>query len=212
MLLPLDKLAELVTKKAPPEEVFQLLREAVSDAYGSIRAFRHPFGFVHFQLGSSNDRRVCRLHVWPRERQKVQAETLFIHNHVYEFVSLVLRGQLTDSRFGCHATDEVSRHKFFSVRYENDVSILEQTENFANVELIEILERLGSSYYSVTRNDFHSVVVAPGKFAASLVVASPPSTDRPLVIGPSDVTEPFRFQREDVSAEFRSELLSELFA
>lgn len=152
----------------------------------------HPLGFMVCNLISDGPRKL-RLHVWPEGPQATDDAACSIHDHLFNFESLVLAGKLVNIEYQRSSNGrEFAR---YNAKYIGDVSVLERTS-----ESMRVLESsrttIGTgSFYSIEAGVLHETLRVDNSFVATLLVTFDVSNEPPVVLGPMDGADEYRFHR-----------------
>lgn len=117
--------------------------------------FIHPLGFYYCRLYFSDEHQI-RLHIWePNYNIK---KDLYIHDHFYDLCSWVLCGKIHDYTYDIKQTTEKSDYCMFTSSYKIDknVRVLEKTENYLLVKIINERIIQTNEKYLITKDTFHS--------------------------------------------------------
>lgn len=96
-----DLVEYVVTKKGRPQHIGRSLLECLASSIGEIAVYRHPLGFLHFDLTSIAQIEgggFARLHIWDRQLSPPDPAGN-VHDHTWQLHSLVLVGSLRDRTF-----------------------------------------------------------------------------------------------------------------
>lgn len=117
----------------------------------------HGNGFIQLDLAGT----VSRMHIWGHPDIPRQSITTAIHDHVFDFISNVLVGELHNHRYDIKPNQRgVFRLHVPQIRQgEDTVLVPVEKPNRYNAHCTEIeVVRAGTSY-SMERGDFHETVV-----------------------------------------------------
>jgi len=141
----------------------------------------HPLGFFQhkFYFGDVE----YRVNVWIKNYQIAKEPNWPIHNHSYDFESLILIGSLIEVRYQSRSTKKNPTHKVYEVEYLPDGSRL-TSENIL-VRLSKCAEEnyVSGSTYTMKSNEFHEMVCG-GDFALSLMTIGEKVNILPQVVTP----------------------------
>jgi hypothetical protein len=117
--------------------------------------------------------KTLRLHLWSRAFQWTQQPNWQIHDHIFEFRSLVLMGTLLNK---CYTSvplqDRPHRvYPLYEVAYDKNESHLHHSGSFLNIRLESIERVTNGGHYAVRRGVLHRTKLA-SEFAISLLATS----------------------------------------
>ncbi len=181
---------EAVENKTPYNElkiaVADLLRIAIFDTRSNClpKIQKHPLGFLAYrwQLGNG---RALRIHVWDKKFHWTQKPTWQIHDHVFEFNSVVLVGKIQNKRY---RIVPISNHKriwsLYQVTYDTHQSKMEEIRAGISVDLIQTSLQATGSRYSMPAYEFHRSTLR-SDFAVTILSTRQGdfAQSKPLVIG-----------------------------
>ncbi len=116
-----------------------------------------PNGFITFKLGGIDGDNLLRLHLWPENLPEL-AETAGVHDHVFDFTSLLLGGTAPMiNRIYEPRPDPASDQALYRVDYINpsNVRVVKLGDHFKAVETkVETIQP--GSYYNLEAGLFHT--------------------------------------------------------
>lgn len=161
-----EALSALLHSTSSPNEQWPIrLREVVSG--NDVTTSGHANGFWKITLRRFSDGSRLRLHVWTR------ALPGNIHNHRWDFSSVVLRGSLTETFFLNSTTSEGDLHSVFELQSNQ----LRETERSCRLITLGTSTLVPGVTYWRLGTLFHSVA-ALGAGTISMVATSHPEEDR----------------------------------
>ncbi|MBX6769381.1 MAG: hypothetical protein IRY90_19885, partial [Actinomadura rubrobrunea] len=132
-------------------------------------SYRHPNGFDKIVL-LSTDAFQLRLHVWGQDRPEAESEN--IHNHRWDFSSVILLGGYRYQEF----TADGGTSQFYVYTYNSRRGVpsysLEPLGRRGLSCCFDAHLRAGTSY-TLSSEVFHRVATPPGRLTASLVLQGP---------------------------------------
>ena len=185
-------------------DVERELLQAISSK--SFRAYRHPLGFVNFDLESGRSKRI---HVW-QDGPRVQKYPAWpVHDHAYDFISLVLVGRVGNQEF-----EEISKpytHRVYCVEYDGIRSVVRRSQDRVSLASKTISWCHAGQTYSFPRKRFHQSVVFDGEYAATLLLVGEKGSDSPRVAVPIEESRaPEVFAYESIPNGIALDMLIEL--
>jgi hypothetical protein len=181
----LSTLAENLANKEPREQIKPLLLELISfkKQDNSLIGNWHPLGFVHANLGRIDGIGTIRLHIWLQNKRKTQIPSFPIHDHVFTVNSHILSGTVTNRIYHIERDSINPTHKLYSVKYDNNKSLLESLNQKVNCHFISEENFTIGQYYSVRSSVFHTTEVNENHFASTLVLTNNHINGEPKVVG-----------------------------
>lgn len=195
----LDLLFTQMNMEDSPETIRKTLKHFLSNSYIHLKPKVHPLGFYSFNLGAMNSEHNLRLHVWD-DSITPQNHGLLIHNHMFNFKSLVLIGKVKNLTYSI-SKDQHKTGTQYEVSYTTDGSRLSKVNTGYAIRLINSVEINEGSYYRVQANEFHESICQQSIFSATLVLTQTVTSVQPSVYSFDDFGGDFNFKREDVSDE-----------
>lgn len=153
----------------------------------------HPLGFIACTLLSEGPRKV-RLHYWPADGGVQQSPDCQIHDHLFEFKSWVLAGEVRNIEY---AISEFGREfAEYRTEYADDLSILLKTN-----KAVRLMETSRATYgagatYGLAAGVLHETIRLGIEPAFTVLVANEVSAAQPLVLGPCDGESRYVYRRE----------------
>lgn len=170
----------------------------------------HPLGFYSFSLARISDDTNLRLHIWTKD-SPIQSQDLLIHNHIFDFTSLVLVGDITNKRY--HIEKSTSKKGFmYDVAYTNSGSTLSKCGQGYDITNTTIEEVKKGEYYGAKSEEFHESLNINSNFSATILLTKQTKDANPQVFSNVDYGEKIDFQRIDVPKHETSEILRQLIS
>ncbi|MCI2254225.1 hypothetical protein L2D08_07600 [Domibacillus sp. PGB-M46] len=190
-------LAVNLVNKAPHEQIKSLLLEIISlkKQDNSLIGNWHPLGFIHANLGHIDGIGTIRLHIWLPNKRKTQNPSFPIHDHVFTVNSHILSGSVTNRIYQIEEDLINSTHKLYTVKYDNNKSILQSLNQKINCQFISEESFTSGQYYSVNSNVFHSSEVNKNQFASTLVLTNNYINGEPKVVGELFLNDIYTYER-----------------
>ncbi|VVQ16598.1 hypothetical protein PS925_04171 [Pseudomonas fluorescens] len=165
----------------------------------------HPLGFISCAIFIEGHRK-ARLHIWPFWEGVSQGEGVAIHDHVFDFTSWVLSGEVINKLL---YVDEGGRaHSVYDASYLGESSILIKRDE--NINIIE-----GGSFrfsaggrYSMCAGQLHETKAVGAGITVTVLITNDVSSHSPLVIGPLSGPERYEYCRKVISSEELAEIIS----
>lgn len=169
---------------------FRAWREA-----GSVPAFQyHPLGFLYAKVQSAGSVGI-RLHVWSKEA-RVQEPQWNVHDHLFDFSSVVLFGSIRNERFAFEKALG-GEAGLFQVAYDGADSVLTSLGQSGTLRPVGAETALEGAVYRLKSTELHNSSPI-GTWAATIVRTEQRRTDGAVVIGSSEHPKEVRYVREAV--------------
>lgn len=140
----------------------------------SKRSYKHSNGFYKIVLGELD---VCgaklRLHIWKSSAYTIKFEDNDIHNHRWDFASLILAGEFLHEVYDFDSDGKIClyHYHYFSPEKSNVFSLDFVGKN--NIKKTrEFIQKPGECYY-LSSNILHKVRVSGENISATLFLQSP---------------------------------------
>lgn len=173
--------------------------------------FWHPLGFIVLPL-LETPRFKYRLHISSPAHRKLQQPHWPIHDHSYDFESVILSGHVENTIYSAEFNSINSKlfHMVYNVEYNENESIMRSTDITAKLtqEKFETIETGG--HYNVTAGIFHQSSQGNGTLAATLVKTVSGPSMPPRVIGDINGEATYHFKRLPVESEIMHNLIDEV--
>ncbi|MFL5740851.1 MAG: hypothetical protein ACJ75B_11580 [Flavisolibacter sp.] len=193
----LNNLYKSLEAERPVQEVKRNILSCFPDF--KIIAKYHPLGFYAFTLGKLDDIVTVRLHVWPVEA-KVQNENLLIHNHVFNFKSLVLFGAITNKTYTVQESNEGDGNLFKVEYFEKGSRLTKLAGNYRLLPPV-ITQVSEGQYYSVMSTEFHESLNTGKRFSVTILYTKSVSNSTPLVFGKNFKEDSIEFERNELPVD-----------
>ena len=168
-----------------------------------------PNGFLTFKLGGIGGDHLLRLHYWP-EGLPESSETAGIHDHVFDFTSLVIGGGAMINTGWQVRPDAASPDSLYEVDYTDpDHSrLIRLAGRFSGAATAS--ERVApDSYYTVRAGEFHTSRIENNQEAITLIATKlGPDRTRPRFLSTSRPNPDY--VRPPLTQTHRDRLLSQL--
>lgn len=210
----------LMEKKLPKifdgsavESIESFVAELVAEIGLSKKiAHWHPLGFVVVPLGTFQNYSY-RLHLSSPNFRKPQNPLWRVHDHSYNFDSIVLKGCVHNIIFELRDpsnVNETSERRVYEVQYVGGTSMLNRTDALVVAVEAARFSVFSGNKYSIGAGVFHENSHGTDIFAASLVRTTPLEGHRPRVLGDTEGDSSYVYAREPVSDEDLQRLYGEL--
>ncbi|GEM_PF-2883335 len=168
----------------------------------------HPLGFLAL-IWWVDSRRALRLHYWNKAFDWHQSDGLDIHDHVFDFTSVVMSGCLTNREYEI-IPGEVGANCIYRAEYYSGGSKLVREDVNVAMRLIAEKSHLAPSAYSLLSGVLHRTQLNSDEAVTLLAVRyKSDARDGARVVGP-DMGSEIKFPREVASSIARDELLGKL--
>ncbi len=188
----LTNLYQSLYKERPVDEIKIALLKCFPDL--NIVGKYHPLGFYSFSLGNVTDQIALRLHIWASDA-KVQDDNLLIHNHTFNFKSLVLHGTIINNTYKVQESQFDDAGELFRVEYMEGSSMLTKLPGryYLIPETTQVMQM--GEYYSVESTEFHESINSSEQFSVTILYTEIVSSDPPLVFSKVSKEDIIEFNR-----------------
>ena len=168
----------------------------------------HPLGFMMLNVGTA-DSMTLRMHIWPSTKRVQQEPAWLIHNHTFSLKSLVVFGNIKNTRYSVVPGNNNSC--LYEVSYSQKKSLLTKTD----VKLC-FKEKIVQNFkyrdiYEVESGKFHSSTVKENGTTVTLCeTKSSNDSAPPLVVGDLDGLSSYSYTRNTVSKDDYMKMLQSL--
>lgn len=170
---------DLVNDLTPPQvaRLLKFLSDLPEPQIRAIasRSYQHPLGFYKLILAQSSDTgEKLRLHVW-RNQAPIDRRVEDIHDHFWDFRSLVLIGHLRSEIYEecfVSSTGTVACHAADLLPGDNGQFWI-QRRGTACVRKVRTVSCESFQSHSLTQGQLHRVIVTPDRMTATLVLQGP---------------------------------------
>lgn len=173
---------------------------ALERSSASLAASWHPLGFMHIGLGEVAQGAKLRFHTWLPHERHTQDPPLPIHDHIFHLESHVLTG-IVVNHFYQVEDSTTGEHSRYDVAYDGHESILSPRGDRVHCRLVSSVAYAAGDQYEVPKDQFHATEVAEGLLSATVVLSTATGAQKPVVIGPPNRREPYRYRRNACSSE-----------
>lgn len=191
----------LCARRLPTLELINLCR----DLHAPFRA--HPLGFISCTFiteGAFN----ARLHIWPVNEKTIQDEDIQIHDHVFDFQSWVLTGQIQNTELSISTDGEL--FAMYSTSYVQNKSTLKKLDKSIRIKPTKKTLHLAGSMYSIKAGQLHQTQRIGRDTAVTVLITQATSLPHPTVLGPIDGPDIFEYQRTEVTENILDSILSSI--
>lgn len=117
---------------------------------------KHPLGFYYIKFFNADNLIEFRLHIW-NDFDNNDLNILQIHNHSFEFTSLVLTGSIKNILYSIKSCNKAAGF-LYNVRFKNgkDRIYLNSNNTLLNEIKTDVINK--GSFYSIKINEFHKSV------------------------------------------------------
>jgi hypothetical protein len=165
----------------------------------------HPLGFIACTLLSEGTTKI-RLHYWPVTGGVQQSADCQIHDHLFEFKSWVLSGQVQNIEYS--VTECGMEMAEYQTEYVDDLSILSKTGRTLKLAETERMTYQSGSTYGLRAGVLHETIRLGAEPAFTVLVANEVSAAPPLVLGPRDGQDRYVYKRELLDETVAERLLA----
>jgi hypothetical protein len=156
----------------------------------------HPLGFVSCTFLSEGTRN-ARLHIWPLGEENIQDKNTQIHDHIFDFTSWVIHGEIINTTFTLSKQGELQA--IYSTSYSNEKSTLHKRNDSIKLSPSDSTHHLAGTEYSVKSGEFHKSERAGSSIAVTVLITNQTDVSTPSVAGPIDGPQLYEYQRAALS-------------
>jgi hypothetical protein len=167
----------------------------------------HPLGFISCTFLSEGARN-ARLHIWPLNGQHTQDQNTQIHDHIFDFTSWVIHGEITNTTLT--PSEHGESYALYSTSYSDEKSILHKRGCLIQLLPSHSTLHLAGTEYSVNSGEFHKSERSGNSLAATVLITNQTNKSRPSVAGPIDGHLVYEYQRASLSDTEVDKLISDL--
>lgn len=167
----------------------------------------HPLGFISCVIFVEGDRK-ARLHIWSTSEKLSQGEGVTIHDHVFDFTSWVLAGEIVNR---CVLIDGAGTpSSVYEASYTSDSSVLVRKNEILNIMDGEIQKYSTGMRYSMRAGQLHETRSIDSNVAVTVLITHDVSASPPLVIGSLSAHDKHEYHRRLISRDELNEVISSL--
>jgi hypothetical protein len=152
----------------------------------------HPLGFLACTLLTEETRKI-RLHYWPLAGGAQQSPECQIHDHLFEFRSWVLGGTIENAEYV--VSPEGKEFSVYHTEYSDHRSTLTKTSSTVRLSVLRRRTYSAGSSYEVAAGVLHETVRTGTEPAFTVLVTNDVSSAAPLVLGPTDGSQLYTYER-----------------
>ncbi|NWC30211.1 hypothetical protein HYE76_27665 [Pseudomonas tolaasii] len=167
----------------------------------------HPLGFISCVFFVEGDRK-ARLHIWPISEKLNQGEGVTIHDHVFNFTSWVLAGEIINRCVFIDGTGTPC--SVYEASYTGDSSVLVRKNETLNITNGEIKKYSTGMRYSMRAGQLHETRSTDSDVAVTVLITHDVSANHPLVIGPLSGHDKHEYYRRIISRDELNEVINSL--
>lgn len=183
---------DLVTQKLNDGRIS--LQELLSMRREIRAPFRsHPLGFYACTLLAEGARKI-RLHFWPIDGGAPQSAKCQIHDHLFEFKSWILCGSVENIEY-VTSTDG-QEFSIYRTEYGGHTSTLTKTSAVRRLSVQQRNTYHSGFSYEIAAGTLHETVRVGKKPAFTVLVTTDVSATSPIVLGPLDGPDQYKYHRE----------------
>lgn len=167
----------------------------------------HPLGFISCVFIEEGNRK-ARLHIWPISENLSQGEGVTIHDHVFNFTSWVLAGEIINR---CVYIDGAGKPcSVYEASYASESSVLVKKNETLNIMEGEIQRYSTGMRYSMCAGQLHETKSVDSSVAVTVLITHDVSTSHPLVIGSLSGRDMHEYHRRLLSRDELNKVISNL--
>lgn len=171
-------------------------------------AFRaHPLGFISCVVFTEGEKK-ARLHIWPISENLSQGEDVTVHDHIFNFTSWVLAGEIINR---CLYVDRAGVPCcVYEASYAGEKSVLVKKNEALNIMEGEVHRYSAGMRYSMCAGQLHETRPVGSSIAVTILITHDVSGKPPLVIGPFSGSEKYEYYRRLLSRDELDKIISGL--
>lgn len=167
----------------------------------------HPLGFISCVIFVEGDRK-ARLHIWPISENISQGEGVTIHDHVFNFTSWVLAGEIINR---CVLIDRAGVPcSVYEASYASENSILVKKDETLHIMDGEVRRYSAGMRYSMYAGQLHETKSIGSSVAVTALITHDVSANHPLVIGSISGGEKHEYHRRLLSRDELNKVIKNL--
>lgn len=141
----------------------------------------HPLGFIVCTLMVEGPWK-ARLHCWPSGHARPQGEQCEIHDHMFDFCSWVLTGEVENIEYEINPSGTL--YAIYATEYLGDLSILKRTAQTIQLAVSASSIQPAFSKYNVRAGQLHETRRVGKAPAVTVLITKDVTIQTPTVIGP----------------------------
>jgi hypothetical protein len=165
---------------------------------------KHPLGFKFFNIGKLSLHEELRIHIWDNKDDN-QDNDLQIHDHSFNFESLVISGKIQNIRYELQ-NNLNSNGYIYRVMFVDNKSCLELISNNVEIKINSTEIITEGNFYFVNNDEFHESINIENYSITLLKMIKPLIFKSPIVYSPKKIKEFMSFKRSYLSKEESKEI------
>ena len=167
----------------------------------------HPLGFVVCKVTCAGSL-TARLHIWPPDGGKKQDSSHIIHDHIFNFTSWVLAGEIINTEY--HINLDGCLYAQYNVAYEEEVSMMIKTDSTCRLKIASQSRWNSGAAYKITSDRLHASYVCGDLSAVTVLLTRKTEKLNPRVFGSLEGADRYEFNRTDLTDEEVSSLFERI--
>lgn len=209
----LDFIKNKISNRSFDYDFYNHILELLQDLYEDkdLKGHLHPLGFTIITLQNWNNNERLRIHIWAKEGRKYNNNQSWIHNHEYSVFSLVLLGNLLNTKYKIIKDSQNRSLPIFNVAYDRMNSDLVLTNDTCDISVISNDNLDFGQFYYIPNWEFHKVEVPTNQITCTLVWNFDKEIGSPCVLGTDNMNQKFLpYERVEYNQEQLRMLLYEV--
>jgi hypothetical protein len=132
--------------------------DEITKGRSSIRAKRHPLGFVCFPIERRGHQGVC-VHVWSDSLPRAALTTSIVHSHSWDLTSYMLYGSIRNEIFDVIDRPERAKYRIFEIRNDGEIDHVCATSRLVDCAVVAAEVKHKGDSYVVPAGAFHATVM-----------------------------------------------------
>jgi hypothetical protein len=164
----------------------------------SLDFLAHPLGFAMTKIRETSAGSL-RLHLWLKNQDFTQVPNLPIHDHIFDFKSLILTGCISNCVYEVIEGMKPNR-SIYRTHYVGDTSVITKCD--LNVELKQLSLKTESTgnVYHFKNKIFHSSDVPKSTTTITFLETMNKQNSLPRVVGPIDGSASYTYKRSKIDS------------
>jgi hypothetical protein len=158
---------------------------------------KHPLGFKFLNIGKVSLYEELRIHIWDNKDDN-QDNDLQIHDHSFNFESLVIFGKIKNIIYGLQNNSN-SNGYIYKVKFVDNKSCLELISDNIEVKIKSSEIITEGNFYFVKNDEFHESINIENYSITLLKMIKPHIFKPPIVYSPKKIKEFMSFKRSYLS-------------
>lgn len=156
----------------------------------------HPLGFIMCKLLDKKEKKI-RLHIWPKNKGRVQEPAWMIHDHLFDLKSWVLTGNIANIEY--EQIDRKGPRRLYHASYQGDSSLLTRTDKLLDVREVKSTTVKSGECYELGAGILHQSISTGNGTAVTVCETVDRLSRLPRVVGTMTGQQQYTYKRSVVS-------------